>query len=644
MDVVSACPLRVGSLLWQPRVYAFALTVICKATYRLVPIESPLAQYQEDLNKTDTHWAGNEQSSLSAASDIVPFKRKVDVTLVGHAYAPRKQPVSRLVARLMVGALTKSIEVHGDRTITADGQVREGAPFTAMPLWWERAAGGPGTSNPVGIPTGAPLFAARLRALPNLQPPGTTVKSPLDLIPPVGFGPIAPAWPERIAKLRSHGPTWSHRAWAQRPLPDDIDPTFFNAAPPDQQIEHFNDNDRIVLTNLLQDFDQLATKLADVSPRALVQRPGAAEQELKLRCDTLSIDTDRGICTLVWRVAVPLQRPDEQGHIVVMAEAPATKPAIDLGATLIVRGGSSAADTKSALPFAKESSQAIWQETGGADFKQESSATEASASSLDSGETTLLPFTSAALFRDALPFVQPAPVKMSIAGSENGPPSDEPKTLRTKDYEPPHNEAVETERPDFRPPGLPEPPPMLWPLGGLSSAPPIEPEPQPAIAPAQESPEAPADKPPPNTVPAIDLASFSIERFAAIAAEIAEQRAPRAAVLKAHELTEQNWACLDRHFADVLAKESARGSQKLQNASDQAYVAAVESFRGPILDSEYARIVVGMERRQSKETLDALKIQRPALMPILRLWTKRVASNAKLARSVIDQLSHLRTA
>ncbi|MCK6587430.1 MAG: hypothetical protein L6Q76_07585, partial [Polyangiaceae bacterium] len=68
------------------------------------------------------------------------------------------------------------------------------------------------------------------------------------------------------------------------------------------------------------------------------------------------------------------------------------------------------------------------------------------------------------------------------------------------------------------------------------------------------------------------------------------------------------------------------------------------SFRGPILDSEYARIVVGMERRQSKETLDALKIQRPALMPILRLWTKRVASNAKLARSVIDQLSHLRTA
>ena len=44
MDIVSACPLRVESLLWQPRPGVFVLTVVCKATYTLLPAASPLAE------------------------------------------------------------------------------------------------------------------------------------------------------------------------------------------------------------------------------------------------------------------------------------------------------------------------------------------------------------------------------------------------------------------------------------------------------------------------------------------------------------------------------------------------------------------------------------------------------------------------
>jgi hypothetical protein len=131
--------------------------------------------------------------------------------------------------------------------------------------------------------------------------------------------------------------------------------------------------------------------------------------------------------------------------------------------------------------------------------------------------------------------------------------------------------------------------------------------------------------------PEADPAQVSIERFATISAEIAEERAPRAEVLKKQALTLRAWEEVVRHHTRALEEEADRGASDLRRASDSAYVAAVEGFRGPITLSEYARIVVGVERGQRDRVLDELKIQRPALMPILRLWMKKAASDAKLA-------------
>ena len=197
MEVVSTGPFRAASLLWQPRPGVFVLTVVCKATYTLLPATSPLAHEQDAPNEVDDHWNDDERRSLHAASDLVPFKRRADVLLVGHAHAPHKQPVSWLTARMIVGDVDKSIEVHADRAWTQDGQLREAARFTKMPLRYERAGGGPMTSNPVGMrPDATPDRYGRV-PVPNLQPLGHHVARPEDVIPPVGFGPIAPGWPGR---------------------------------------------------------------------------------------------------------------------------------------------------------------------------------------------------------------------------------------------------------------------------------------------------------------------------------------------------------------------------------------------------------------------------------------------------------------
>src|SRR3954471_20301712 len=96
MDVVSLCPLRVGSLVWQPRRGAWVLTAVCKATFTLAPGESELAEEQEYPNEDDNHWNDDPARSVYSPADLVPFKPRADVLLVGHAFAARHEPVKSL--------------------------------------------------------------------------------------------------------------------------------------------------------------------------------------------------------------------------------------------------------------------------------------------------------------------------------------------------------------------------------------------------------------------------------------------------------------------------------------------------------------------------------------------------------------------
>ena len=50
-----------------------------------------------------------------------------------------------------------------------------------MPLGYERAAGGPDTSNPLGVRADARPNTYGMVALPNLQPPGLQISGRADL-------------------------------------------------------------------------------------------------------------------------------------------------------------------------------------------------------------------------------------------------------------------------------------------------------------------------------------------------------------------------------------------------------------------------------------------------------------------------------
>ena len=75
-----------------------------------------------------------------------------------------------------------------------------------------------------------------------------------------------------------------------------------------------------MLENLSAQHPRLSTTLPGLRPRSFVARRGKGLAELPLTCDTLWIDTDRSICTLVWRGQLPLQHGLDEGRVYVLLE------------------------------------------------------------------------------------------------------------------------------------------------------------------------------------------------------------------------------------------------------------------------------------------------------------------------------------
>jgi len=287
MDIVSFCPLKACGFEWQSPTGAHALTVVVKATYLLQPGQAVPSEVQEPIHRDERTWDEDFGRSVYVPSDGAPYKLRADVVLVGHAYAPKRQPVRSVVARMVIGDIDKSIEVWCNRGFSIhDDQLVEGPRFLRMPLRWEFAAGGPETNNPVGISFGAAPDRYGMVAVPNLQPLGVHLSQRSDTFAPVGFGPIGARWPGRVAKLGQYTGSFSENWWQKQSLPTSFDATYFNVAPSDQQVHEIRADERIVLENLHLEHARLVTNLPGLKPRAIVDRATGEREEVSLIADT----------------------------------------------------------------------------------------------------------------------------------------------------------------------------------------------------------------------------------------------------------------------------------------------------------------------------------------------------------------------
>ncbi len=294
------------TVLWRFR-GRLQLTVVVKALFAVVPGDVATPAGPGAILARDRHRDGHPARSVEAAGDLAPYLARCDVLFTGHAYAPGgRAPAGSVrlgISRDGRPLLDKTLHVFGDRA--AAGGAPE--PFARMPIVYEKALGGLDTPNPVGTDA------------PNLVDPGDARRAAC-------FAPTSRFWPGRrrlVAKLDGKA---IDAPVAE--IPEAMPWEYFQAAPPDQQIDHLRGGEWLVLDGLHPTLARVQTRLPAVrgAARVTVRRPAAppVERAVELACDTLTIDGDRQTFSLTWRgrCEVPDEAPPPALAVMAALEIP----------------------------------------------------------------------------------------------------------------------------------------------------------------------------------------------------------------------------------------------------------------------------------------------------------------------------------
>jgi hypothetical protein len=291
IDLTAVGPVSLGSAIWR-RDGRVHVTLIVKASFGFVPDGAMTVGQPDEIVRAEVHHLKNPARSVRFTSDLAPYLARADVTLVGHAVAPRGQPATAGAVRLALfrdrALLDKTIQVRGDAGPAGP------LPFDRIPLVYERAFGGIGRDeNPFGTGAG-----------PSETPPNLV--DPRDPERPACFAPLSRAWP---ARRRAIDP--AVRSALEKPIaeiPGDFDWAYFQSAPPDQQIGYLAGDEWVVLEGVHPTSPRVQSRLPGARAAARVFGLGdaAAGQPLVLVADTLRIDADELCCSVVWRGSFPV--------------------------------------------------------------------------------------------------------------------------------------------------------------------------------------------------------------------------------------------------------------------------------------------------------------------------------------------------
>jgi len=254
-------------------------------------------------------------------------KARAELLVCGSFHAGDGEPTEASYVRASFANVDKRLSVIGDRH-WRDGVPTEPLPMTSMPITWSRAFGGEGfDQNPYGL--GAALIerdGEQVQPLPNVEHYDGLIRKPSDKPSPAGFAPMDVMFAQRRQRAGTYDKAWFEEHFPG--MPPDMDPTFFNTAPPDQWLDDFIAGDETyLLENMHPTAPRLEGHLSGLVTRAfMIQRRAGGEcfVELPMRCDTLWLFPEAELAVQIFHGSRTVADDDagDVTHLVAACEDP----------------------------------------------------------------------------------------------------------------------------------------------------------------------------------------------------------------------------------------------------------------------------------------------------------------------------------
>lgn len=591
---VTPVPFALGVVPWRQN-GVLRITVVVKATFLAKVSPMTPAAAPQPYRISDVHHKNQPMARVTAASDRVPKKPRVDVTILGHAHAKRTASVSEMMVRVALK--------HGDELIFAKNAHVVGArvakdsapvPFVRMPIVYERALGGIGTAeNPIGC--------GEEDADDDDRP---NILHPEDPLRPIGFGPISAAWPVRKKKL---GETASRDVESPLMLlPTDFDFSYFQSAPLDQQIDELPSDALLILEGFDPERERIEITLPGARAMGAIYGLDASDADMgtpiQFRADTLHVDADSWLTTITFRGHVEIPDESRLDQVVVATGIgiggldpmiPSLRPPPDrikpatevspaaienMGGTLML--GHEMPGSGQGLSFAPTNG------VSSADQKKRSS------------ETLVLP----------------------LSAWSKGPT----RHLSTATLALPSDSSA-LMSPPIAPGPLPVSPPPLMP-----AVTPAEPEIRVADAPpAMLQNGSIADEPSRRPEEIVD-----IDRYGFVSALLAERGSKLESILRSHDIDLVVWRKADRFWRQDLRREMAEGIADKLPKFEEAFVRGWESVHpGRFGVEHYARLTIAEKEARIVRELRIQGLDPSLGMRLRRVWRRRLLQDETLKRA-----------
>lgn len=312
-----------------------SMTLIVKGTFDIANGSAAILSEEQLVPTGDVYYPDDEEMTGASwyESDFAYFKPRADILLVGKCHAPKGQSCVATQVTFQAGSMAKTLKIFGDRRWKwglIDASPTDPVPFSALELRYEKSFGGAGyDKNPVGkgYAKQRDNSGRHKRLLPNIMSPSDHLDSPHKRLEPAGFGPLGKFWRHRKSKLGTYKGAWLKERWPW--FPANFDWSYFNAAPPDMQIEgYLRGDEQLYFENFHQEHQCYKSELPGLRARCFVNKQGNVEHtcsqfdEVPLKLDTLWVDMEAQTLVLVWRGWTSVQSDDfeEIDHIMVISE------------------------------------------------------------------------------------------------------------------------------------------------------------------------------------------------------------------------------------------------------------------------------------------------------------------------------------